>query len=111
MNNDEDFTNKDFKEYCRANMRECTGFWWRDKPVGERSIARHILKEAGIQIEDLRSLSDDPPDCEANLNMRVSGIEVVGLVHRRTLDRSINAANMFGALRSSKSGSPFHLAT
>jgi hypothetical protein len=87
MNDDEDF-----KRLVLANTREWNGFWfWRDKPVGESAIARDILEEAGVQVDGLRSLDQDPPDCEATLDGQFSGIEVTELVHRLTLERSIKA--------------------
>ena len=89
MNDDDNF-----KQLVLANKREWNGFWyWRDKPVGERGAARNILDEAGVQVDDLRSLDpgQEPPDCEATLNGQFSGIEVTELVHRPTLERSIKA--------------------
>jgi hypothetical protein len=89
MNDDDDF-----KQLVLANTREWNGFWfWRDKPVGEHGAARNILEEAGVQIDGLRSLDpgQDPPDCEATLDGKWSGVEVTELVHRATLERSIKA--------------------
>jgi hypothetical protein len=81
-----------FKQLVLANTREWNGFWfWCDKPVGERGAARDILEAAKVQVTDLRSLDQDPPDCEANLDGQFSGIEVTELVHRPTLERSIKA--------------------
>jgi hypothetical protein len=87
MNNDDNF-----KQLVLANTREWNGFWyWRDKPVGEHGVARNILEGAGVQVDGLRSLDQDPPDCEATLDGQFSGIEVTELVHRPTLERSIKA--------------------
>jgi hypothetical protein len=75
-----------------ANTREWNSFWfWRDKPVGERGVAREVLEAAKVEVTDLRSLDQDPPDCEATLDGQFSGIEVTELVHRPTLERSIKA--------------------
>jgi hypothetical protein len=75
-----------------ANTREWNGFWfWRDKPVGESGAAREILEAANVQVTGLKSLDQDPPDCEATLDGQFSGIEVTELVHRPTLERSIKA--------------------
>jgi hypothetical protein len=72
--------------------REWDAFWyWRDKPVAERGKARNILKAASVQIVDLVSRSEDPPDCEATLDGKFSGVEVTELVHRPTFQRSIKA--------------------
>ena len=82
----------DFEQLVLANKREWNSFWfWRDKPVGERGIARDILEKAGVQVDGLKSLDQDPPDCEATLDGQFSGIEVTELVHRATLERSIKA--------------------
>jgi hypothetical protein len=87
MNDDDNF-----KQLVLANTREWNGFWfWRDKPVGERGAARNILEKAGVQVDGLTSLDQDPPDCEATLDGQFSGIEVTELVHRATLERSIKA--------------------
>jgi len=75
-----------------ANTREWNSFWfWRDKPVGETGVAREVLEAAKVEVTDLRSLDQDPPDCEATLDGQFSGIEVTELVHRPTLERSIKA--------------------
>ena len=78
MNDDDNF-----EQLVLANKREWNSFWfWRDKPVGERGIARDILEAVGVQVDNLRSLDQDPPDCEAMLDGQFSGIEVTELVHR-----------------------------
>jgi len=87
MNDDENF-----EQLILANTREWNSFWfWRDKPVGESGAARNILEAAKIQVTGLKSLVQDPPDCEATLDGQFSGIEVTELVHRPTLERSIKA--------------------
>lgn len=83
---------EDFKQLVLANRREWNCFWfWRDKPIAESGIALDILEGAGFQVEGLRSLDQDPPDCEATLDGTFSGVEVTELVHRPTLERSIKA--------------------
>ena len=87
--NDNDY---DLGALILANTREWNSFWfWRDKPVGERGVAREVLEAASVEVTDLRSLDQDPPDCEATLDGQFSGIEVTELVHRPTLERSIKA--------------------
>jgi hypothetical protein len=74
--------------------RDWNGFWsWRDKPIGERGAAAEILQRAGMEVVNLvsRETGQDPPDCEAILDGRLSGVEVTELVHRKTLKRSIKA--------------------
>jgi len=89
MNDDDD---DDLGRSIFANAREWNSFWfWRDKPVGERGAARDILEAAKVLVTDLKSLDQDPPDCEAMLDGQLSGIEVTELVHRPTLERSIKA--------------------
>jgi len=88
----DDYDDDDLGRSILANAREWNSFWfWRDKPVGERGAARDILEAAKVQVTDLRSLDQDPPDCEAMLDGQLSGIEVTELVHRPTLERSIKA--------------------
>ena len=103
----------DFKQLVLANTREWNGFWfWRDKPVGERGAARDILEAAKVQVTDLRSLDQDPPDCEANLDGQFSAIEVTELVHRPTLERSIKAVRQRSrGQEPSEARSLFHLGT
>lgn len=77
-----------------GNLRPWNSYWtWRDKPVGERGAAKDILREAGCEVERLvsREVGLDPPDCEAMVDGRWSGIEVTELVHRKTLERSFKA--------------------
>ena len=71
--------------------QEWNAYWyWRDKPVRERVSAANVLAAAGVQIVELLSRSEDPPDCEARLDGEFSGIEVTELVHA-TVGRSIKA--------------------
>jgi len=89
---DDDDNDDDLERLILANTREWNGFWfWRDKPIGERGVAREILEAAKVEVTDLKSLEQDPPDCEATLDGQFSGIEVTELVHRPTLERSIKA--------------------
>ena len=49
MNDDDNF-----EQLVLANKREWNSFWfWRDKPVGERGIARDILEAVGVQVDNL----------------------------------------------------------
>jgi hypothetical protein len=83
---------ENLKRLILDNTRPWNGFWaWRDKPVGERGAAQKILQAAGFNIERLVSRERDPPDCEAMLDGKWSGIEVTELVDQPTLDRSIKA--------------------
>jgi hypothetical protein len=71
--------------------QEWNAFWfWRDRPVQERVNAANLLEAAGVQIVELVSRREDPPDCEATLDGEFSGIEVTELVHK-TAKRSIKA--------------------
>jgi hypothetical protein len=82
---DDDDNDYDLGALILANTREWNSFWfWRDKPVGERGVAREVLEAAKVEVTDLRSLDQDPPDCEATLDGQFSGIEVTELVHRPT---------------------------
>jgi hypothetical protein len=76
------------------NLRPWNSYWtWRDKPIGERGAAQEILREAGCKVDGLisREVGLDPPDCEAIVDGRWTGIEVTELVHRKTLERSLKA--------------------
>jgi len=82
MNDDDDDYN-DLGRLILANTREWNSFWfWRDKPVGERGVVREVLESAKVEVTHLRSLDQDPPDCEGTLDGQFSGIEVTELVHR-----------------------------
>ncbi|HEV2559794.1 MAG TPA: hypothetical protein VGU45_14310 [Microvirga sp.] len=79
-------------EVFRKNSRPWQGFWWwRDRAVMERNAVRTVLMGAGIEVSELRSRTDDPPDCEAMIDGRRCGIEVTELLHRPALERSIRA--------------------
>jgi hypothetical protein len=83
---------ENLKRLILGNTRPWNGFWfWRDKQVGERGAAQKILQEANFKVERLVSRERDPPDCEAMLNGKWSGIEVTELVHKRTFQQSITA--------------------
>jgi hypothetical protein len=83
-------------------------YWhWNDKPVQERASALKVLEAAGVKVAVLRSRGDDPPDCEAFLDGRWSGIEVTELVHRPTLEQSIQAQKKSEAGRIPKGADPF----
>jgi hypothetical protein len=76
----------------KANTREASTFWyWRDKPVGEQGAANGILRAGGVDVVDLVSRHEDPPDCEATLDGYWSGVEVTELVDLPTLERNIRA--------------------
>jgi hypothetical protein len=86
-----------FQALIEANVRAWNGFWaWRDKPIGERGAAKQILEAGGVHVVDLisRDPGQDPPDCEAMLDGRLSGVEVTELVHRPTLERSLRAIEL-----------------
>ena len=74
---DDDDNDDDLERLILANTREWNVFWfWRDKPIGERGVAREIIEAAKVEVTDLKSLEQDPPDCEATLDGQFSGIEV-----------------------------------
>jgi hypothetical protein len=75
-----------------ANIRPWqTSWYWRDKPVAERGAAREVLTAAGLQIDDLCSRTDDPPDCEANIDGQRCGIELTTLEHEGMIRRALRA--------------------
>jgi len=91
---DEHDDHRELLKLFEENRRPWQSYWfWRDRPVGEREAALTVLTGAGFQVEALRSreVGADPPDCEALVNGTPCGIEVTELVHRETLERSIQA--------------------
>jgi hypothetical protein len=92
--NDEDGNDEiDFAALIKANARDWNGFWyWRDKPIGEQQIATEILRQGGVEVTNLVSRREDPPDCEATLDGHFSGIEVTELVHQKVLERALRAS-------------------
>src|SRR5262245_63936178 len=79
-------------------MRPVNSFWyWSEKPIMERGAALQILETAGLHVNGLKSRQSgqDPPDCEALINGRWSGIEITELVHRPTLERSLKTARSY----------------
>jgi hypothetical protein len=78
----------------KPKRREWSAYWhWHDKSVGEKGAAAEILQHACVDVVGLisREPGQDPPDCEATLDGRCSGVEVSELVHKPTLERSIRA--------------------
>ena len=92
-------TDPDELSYLRimiAKKRKKNSFWiWPDRPVEERGIATEILGQADVDVADLRSRKqgEDPPDCEATLDGRVSGIEVTELIDQASLERNLREPN------------------
>jgi hypothetical protein len=90
--------------------KDWNAFWyWRDRPVQERVNAATVLGAAGVQIVDLISRSEDPPDCEAKLDERSSGIEVTELLHQPTAQQSIKAKRERAAGKEPKRPGAFRL--
>jgi hypothetical protein len=84
----------DLNRLILVNTRPWNKFWsWHDRPVGEHGAAQEVIKAAGFKVQRLvsRERGQDPPDCEAMLDDKWSGIEVTELVHELTLRRSIKA--------------------
>ncbi len=78
----------DRRELIGTNTRKWNSFWyWREKPIMESGAALALLEAANIRVEQLvsREPGHDPPDCEALLDGRWSGIEVTEVVHQRAL--------------------------
>ncbi len=113
MSSDEDSPDNDDYDLARLieeNSRPWQGYWyWRDKPVAERDAAYTVLSEAGFDISDLRSRTDgeDPPDCEAIVNGLRCGIEVTELLHKPTLEQSIQAKRARKAGREPAAGEAY----
>jgi hypothetical protein len=76
-----------------AKKRKQNSFWkWPDRHVEECGIASDILGEAGVNVAVMRSLErgQDPPDCEATLDGRCSGVEVTELIDQSALEQSLH---------------------
>ena len=72
-----------------AKKRKKNSFWkWADRQVEERCIAIEILSQAGVDVVGMgsREQGEDPPDCEATLDGRASGVEVTELIDQPTLE-------------------------
>jgi hypothetical protein len=88
-------TDPDELNYLRvmlAKKRKHDSYWkWSDRLVEERGIASEILREAGENVAGMRSLErgQDPPDCEATLDGRFSGVEVTELIDQRALEQNL----------------------
>ncbi len=85
-------------EMIRMKTRGANDFWfWKDKRLMESSVAQEVLLNTGLAIEQLRSRADgeDPPDCEAMIGGQRCGIEVTELVHRPTLEASIEGNRQY----------------
>lgn len=96
---DVDPFSEDWAEVARsieANGRPW-GYWhWRDKAVSERAAADEVLTAAGLNVVDLRSRSEDPPDCDATVDGLLWGIEVTEIVHQRTLEQALKLQQTHG---------------
>jgi hypothetical protein len=89
-------TDPDELNYLRVMLlkkRNQNSYWkWPDQPVEECGIASDILGEAGVNVAGMRSLErgQDPPDCEATLEGRFSGVEVTELIDQRALEQRLH---------------------
>ena len=57
------------------------------RPTEELCTIREILTSAGFTLEGLRSRAKDPPDCEAHVDGKWSGIEHTELIEAETMER------------------------
>ena len=87
------------------HIREILSYWdfrirgktdKEKKSQGESGAIDQVLTAAGLMVECLRPKAKDvdenaPPDCEAYVDGRWSGIEHTELVHQQTLERSLKA--------------------
>jgi len=90
MNTDPDELN--YLRVMLAKKRKRNSYWvWPDRLVEERGIASEILGQAGVNVADMlsRVRGEDPPDCEATLDGRLSGVEVTELIDRSALEKSL----------------------
>jgi hypothetical protein len=90
MNTDPDELN--YLRVMLAKKRKRNSYWvWPDRLVEERGIASEILGQAGVNVADMlsRERGEDPPDCEATLDGRLSGVEVTELIDRSALEKSL----------------------
>lgn len=79
-----------------VKRRKSNSYWdWPDKPVKERGIVCNILQDEDVVGLISRDERDQPPDCEATLGGRLSGIEVTELVDRQTLEQSIRGPKVY----------------
>jgi hypothetical protein len=92
-------TNPNELSYLRIMLerkRKKNSFWkWPDRQVEERCLAIEILSSAGVDVVGMgsREQGEDPPDCEATLDGRVSGIEVTELIDQETLEWNLQQPN------------------
>jgi hypothetical protein len=88
-------TDPDELNYLRIMIekkRRKNSFWkWPDRQVEERCLAIEILSSAGVDVVGMgsREQGEDPPDCEATLDGRVSGVEVTELIDQASLERNL----------------------
>jgi len=94
-------TDPDELNYLRviiAKKRKRNSYWsWPDRPIEELGIASSILRQAGLNVAGIvsREPGQDPPDCEATLDGRFSGVEVTELIDRQTLEQSLRGPEVY----------------
>jgi hypothetical protein len=92
--------NDDGNEFVRlvADTRLWLAYWALGgrlyKAHRERDAVQTVLSGAGLEVHDIRSLKNDPPDCEATVNGLRCGIEVTELVQEKLLTQSINTVRV-----------------
>lgn len=71
-------------------------YWdWPTKSVKEAHIASEALQAAGYAIQSLMPCEKDPPDCEAQIDGLLVGIEVTELVDQKAIERFKRTKNSF----------------
>jgi hypothetical protein len=86
----------DFGKIIRVNKRGANDYWyWRNKAEMEVDAARAVLEGSGCNVGQLESRNDDPPDCEAIVDGKRSGIEITELVHERSLKSTIKGSGQY----------------
>lgn len=81
----------DFDDIAR-NTREANPYgYWKDRAVMEAGITKDVLTALRLPFEQLRSRpqQEQPPDCEAIVRGRRTGIELTEFMHQPTLEKNI----------------------
>ena len=74
------------RDYVKKQRGYADHFDWPDKDLKEREVVADAFSDSRFEIQNLRIRELDPPDCEAEIDGEIVGIEVTELVDQAAIE-------------------------